>query len=185
MYLLFPSQTVVCAALLAYFSRDYGLRLPGRPAVAAGAGLLVFALWASPQVAFHRPARLDGFDPNVFGGHPALYWGELALRFVRLVVVVPLLEEIFWRGFLLRFLIREEFETVPFGTYSRKANALVALGFMLEHAVTDWPAALAAGVLYNMVAFRTRSLSSCILAHAFTNALLGAYIMSTGQWGFW
>jgi hypothetical protein len=40
-------------------------------------------------------------------------------------------------------------------------------------------------VLYNLVAFRTRSLGSCILAHAVTNALLGAFILATRQWGFW
>ncbi len=107
------------------------------------------------------------------------------MRFLRLVIVVPLLEEIFWRAFLLRYLINEQFDTVPFGTYGLAANALVALGFMFEHAWPDWPAALATGLLYNAVAFRTRSLSSCVLAHALTNALLGAFIVLTHQWGFW
>jgi hypothetical protein len=56
---------------------------------------------------------------------------------------------------------------------------------MLEHSLHDWPAALATGLLYNMVAYRSRTLSSCILAHAITNALLGTFIMLTAQWGFW
>jgi len=184
-YLLFPLQTVVCAGVLAWFWRDYRLRMPGMAWLAVGIGALVFALWVSPQAVFHQPARLDGFNPGVFAGRPVLYWGEVALRFLRLALVVPALEEIFWRGFLLRFLINEEFEAVPFGTYARLANGLVAIGFMLEHSMPDWPAALATGLLYNWVAYRTRSLSSCILAHAITNALLGVYIMMTRQWGFW
>ena len=50
--------------------------------------------------------------------------------------------------------------------------------------MADWPAAILTGALYNLVAYRTRSLSSCVLAHAVTNALLGAYVLHTRQWGF-
>lgn len=185
MYVMFPLQTLACAGALAYFWRQYGLAAPRKGWLAVGIGLLVFALWVSPQVEFHRPERLIGFDPGVFAGQPGIYWGEMVMRFVRLVVVVPLLEEIFWRGFLLRYLVDEEFEAVAFGTYARLANALVAVGFMLEHSMQDWPAALAAGFLYNLVAYRTRSLSSCVLAHGITNAMLGGFIVMTRQWGFW
>lgn len=184
-YIFFPLQTAVCAGVLAHFWGEYRLRMPRKAWLAVLIAVLVFALWVSPQAVFHRPARLDGFDPAVFAAQPGLYWGELAMRFLRLVVVVPALEEIFWRGFLMRFLINKEFEAVPFGTCTPMANAVVALGFMFEHSMPDWPAGLLAGLLYNAVACRTRSLSSCILAHAITNVLLGGYIMMTRQWGFW
>lgn len=184
-YLIFPLQTVVCAGLLAYFWRDYDLALPRKAWLAAAIGLVVFALWISPQVVLHRAPRLGGFDPDVFASHPRLYWSELILRFLRLVIVVPLLEEIFWRGFLLRYLEHEDFHAAPFGIYCARANIIVAIAFMLEHSYPDWPAGLAAGFLYNLVAYRTRSLSSCVLAHGLTNGLLGAYIMCTRQWGFW
>jgi CAAX prenyl protease-like protein len=184
-YTLFPSQTLICLGMLVYFRRDYRLRTPLKAWLACAVGVAVFGLWISPQAVFHQAPRLDGFDPEVFAGRPVLYWGGLALRFLRLVAVVPVLEEIFWRGFLLRYLVNEEFEAVPFGACTPMANAVVAIGFMFEHSLPDWPAGLATGLLYNMVACRTRSLSSCILAHALTNALLGAFIMSTRQWGFW
>jgi CAAX prenyl protease-like protein len=184
-YAIFPLQTLVCAGVLAYFWRDYRLRMPQKAWLTAGIAVLVAALWVTPQAVFHAAARTDGFNPGIFAGRPGSYWVDLVMRFLRLVVVAPALEEIFWRGFLLRFVINEEFEAVPFGTYGRLANALVVAGFMLEHSMPDWPAALAAGILYNVVAYRTRSLSSCILAHAITNALLGGYIMMTHQWGFW
>jgi hypothetical protein len=185
MYLIFPFQTVACAGVLAYFWRNYTMGAPRKPWLAAAIGLLAFVLWVSPQMVFHQAPRLVGFDPGVLSSRPALYWGELAIRFLRLVIVVPLLEEIFWRGFLLRYFINEEFDAVPFGAYGRTANAVVALAFMFEHGRPDWPAALATGLLYNAVAFRTRSLSSCVLAHTLTNALLGAFIMVTRQRGFW
>jgi CAAX prenyl protease-like protein len=185
MYLLYPVQTVTCALILAWFWRHYRLHLPHLAWLAIAIGILIFALWVSPQATFHQPPRMEGFDPRVFAGHPPLYWGTLVFRFARLVLVVPALEEVFWRGFLLRYLINEEFDAVPFGTYAVWANAIVALGFMLEHSTPDWPAALVTGFAYNFVAYRTRSLSSCILVHAVTNALLGLYIMHTRQWGFW
>ena len=184
-YILYPLQTLVCSCVLAFFWRDYHLQAPRMAGLAALIGALVFAVWISPQICFHQAPRLQGFDPGLFAANPAVYWPELVVRFLRLVIVVPVLEEVFWRGFLLRYFIREDFVVVPFGTFHQKANLLVAAGFMLEHSRPDWPAALAAGFLYNLVAYRTRSLSSCILAHAVTNALLGAYIMETHQWGFW
>ena len=99
--------------------------------------------------------------------------------------MAPWLEEIFWRGFLLRYLIREDFTSLPFGAWSRLSFGATTLGFMLEHHPPDYAGALLTGLLYNLVAIRTRSLSACVLAHAVTNALLGGYVMHSGQWGFW
>ncbi len=56
---------------------------------------------------------------------------------------------------------------------------------MFEHSRPDWPAALVTGALLNLVAYRTRSLGACVLAHAVANLLLGLYVLRTGQWGFW
>ena len=182
---IFPAQTLVCALLVAVWWRDYELRRPARILFTLGIAILVFALWIAPQAVFGAAARRDGFDPSFFENQPALFSTLLAVRLARLVIVVPLIEEIFWRGFLLRYLISENFHAVPFGTYSRGSFAVVTVGFMLEHAWSDWPAALATGALYNVVAYRTKSLSSCILAHALTNFGLGIYIVATRQWGFW
>ena len=129
--------------------------------------------------------RIDGFNPEVFSDQPAAYWATVFFRFLRLVVVVPLVEEIFWRGFLLRYLINEKFYAVPVGAFSWLSFALVTVGFGLAHSRADWIPALITGALYNWVAYRTKSLSSCVLAHAITNLLLGLWIMKTRQWGFW
>ena len=184
-YWVSPVQTVVCGALLFSSWRYYDLRRPMRLWFTLAVAMLVLVIWVSPQIFFHAAARRDGFDPAFFGTHGWLWWFNVTLRVVRLVIVVPLLEEIFWRGFLLRFLIREPFESVPFGTFSWVSFFVVTLGFCFEHSRPDWPAAFITGALYNLVAYRTRSLSSCVLAHAVTNLLLGIYIFATGQWGFW
>ena len=184
-YWVYPLQTLVCGGLLSFYWRYYRLGFPNQWAFTIGIAVLVFAIWISPQAVFGSSPRLDGFDPTVFASGSGLYWATLVFRFLRLVVVVPLVEEILWRGFLLRYLIREDFETVPFGTFSWLSFGVVTLGFALEHNRPDWVPALITGALYNWVAIRTRSLSSCILAHAVTNLLLGIFILKTGQWGFW
>ncbi len=182
---IYPLQTLLCAALLIYFRRDYEWRRCRRPLFALGAGLLVFFLWVAPQQFFGFPPREVGFNPDVLAVEPALYWTTLALRFLRLVVVVPLVEEIFWRGFLLRYLIAEDFESIPFGTFSWLSFAVVTLAFGLSHSMADWPVALVTGALYNVVAYRTKSLPACVLSHALTNFALGCWIVATKQWGFW
>ena len=191
---VYPLQTLLCAGTLFYFRRDYPpARLPTSLAIfGVVVGLVVFAIWVSPQAIFQAAPRTGGgFDPTLLAVPPgsegggALYWASVALRFVRLVAVVPVLEEIFWRAFLLRYLVREDFLAVPFGTWTPLSFGAVTLGFMLEHSLPDWPAALVTGLLYNLVAVRTRSLPACVAAHAVTNALLGGYVMYTHQWGFW
>jgi len=181
----YPAQTVACGALVLWFWREYELRLAGRIAFALFVGVTVFVLWISPQVLLGFPPRLDGFNPETFLGHPIAYWITIAFRFLRLVVIVPLVEEVFWRGFLLRYVINEKFYTVPVGTFSWLSFALVTVGFGLAHDQADWIAAFIAGALYNCVAYRTKNLASCVLAHAVTNLLLGLWIMRTAQWGFW
>jgi hypothetical protein len=152
---------------------------------AIGAGTLAAGLWVAPQQWFGVAPRLDGFNPTFFGAEGWPYYATLGMRLLRLVVIVPLVEEIFWRGFLLRYLIREDFWDVPLGAFSWYSFTIVTVGFCLEHVSRDWPAAILTGALYNLVACRTRSLSACVVTHAVTNALLGAYILRTGQWGFW
>ena len=184
-YWIYPAQTVICGVLILWFWRDYELQAPRKLWFPVAIGLVVFAIWIAPQQFFGVGPRLSGFDPEVFEKGSTLYWATVLLRFLRLVVVAPLVEEIFWRGFLLRYLISEKFTMVTIGTFSWISFVVVTLVFGLAHSRADWIAALVCGALYNLVAYRTRSLASCAVAHALTNLLLGLWIMQTRQWGFW
>lgn len=184
-YWLYPLQTLICGALLLWFRREYNFQRLAGVSLVLAIGVAVFVLWISPQAFFGVAARTEGFNPEVFAAQPALFWSTVLLRFLRLVIVVPLVEEIFWRGFLLRYLINEKFDTVPVGAFSWFSFAVVTVAFTLAHSSADWPAAAVTGALYNVVAYRTKSLSSCVVAHAITNLLLGLWIMNTKQWGFW
>jgi len=184
-YWVFPLQTAVCAAVLARNWRFYELKAPRKLLFTCGIGVLALLLWIAPQEWHGSAHRMEGFDPEFFGATGWPYALNLGLRLLRLIVIVPLVEEIFWRGFLLRYFIHEDFTKVPIGAFSWLSFGIVTGGFCLEHSFPDWPAAILTGALFNLVAYRTRSLSSCVLVHAVTNALLGAYVLHTRQWGFW
>ena len=184
-YWIYPAQTVLCAGLVWWFRREYDFGKIRQPVFVIAVGVAIFVLWVSPQMFFGVAPRTEGFNPNVFANQPSLYWSTIALRFLRLAIVVPFVEEIFWRGFLLRYLIDEKFYTIPFGKFSSLSFWSVSAVFALSHSMPDWAAAFITGMVYNAVAYRTKSLTSCILVHAVTNLLLGLWIMRTQQWGFW
>lgn len=184
-YWIYPLQTILCGVLLLRFWPEYSISRPRRAWLGVVVGVGVFVLWISPQTFFGFPPRTDGFNPDIFADQSSLYWPTVVLRFLRLIVIVPLVEEVFWRGFLLRYLIDEKFDRIPFGTFSWLSFAVVTLAFVFSHAQPDWVAAIATGMLYNAVAYWSKSLSTCVMVHALTNLLLGLWIMRTEQWGFW
>ncbi len=184
-YWIFPLQTVICAVLLAFYRQDYSDWRRPLWWVGVPIGIIALAIWLAPHEVFGTPARTEGFDPFFFGAEGPGTAFTIFMRFTRLVIIVPLVEEIFWRGFLLRYLIREDFQSIPFGEWNVKSFFGVATLFMLVHGMADWPTAFIFSVIVNFVAVRTRSLAACVVTHAVTNAGLGAYVMATRQWGYW
>ncbi len=184
-YWIIPAQTLVCSALLWKLRKRIEFRPFTGFIFATLISLLALVVWISPQAFFGFPPRTDGFYPDFFGATGWPFWTNLTVRLFRMTVVVAFVEELFWRGFLLRFLVRENFTDVPFGTFTWRSFLISSLAFCLEHQPSDWPAAVLTGALFNLVAYRTRSLAACILTHAITNLALAFYILRTGQWGFW
>lgn len=184
-YWVYPLQTVACGAAVIFYWKHYDFSGRGGWFLAVIGGALALGVWLSPQILFGAAPRLEGFDPTVFSQSPELFWLTVLGRFARLVIIVPIIEEIFWRGFLMRYLIREDFWNVKLGTYAPLAFFGVAGVFMLAHTMADWPAAFLTGLIFNAIMLRTKNIPACILAHALTNLGLGLYIMRTGQWGFW
>ncbi len=124
----------------------------------------------------------SGFNPlERLGPTSAAAWAFLAIRAVGLVAIVPLVEELFLRGFLLRFVERERFWEVPFGLLTPTAAAVCGL-----YAASTHPAEAVAAVgwfaIVSGIAAATRRPIDCVLAHAATNLALGAYVLATGNW---
>jgi len=107
----------------------------------------------------------------------------VGVRLLGLTVIVPLAEEICWRGFLSPFLVNEDFQTVSPGHMTRGSFLIVTGVFTSLH-----PEFLAAFVwcsLINLLWIRNRNLWACIAAHASTNLVLGVYVLTTGNWHLW
>jgi CAAX prenyl protease-like protein len=136
---------------------------------------------------FGLAAREKGFDPTLFRDHPFWHGAALVMRLVRMVLVVPFVEEIFWRGYLMRYMQADggDFQRIPFGRHSWPAFCISTVGFMLVHDPTDWLGALGFGSLAYLLAVRTKCLGACVFMHAVANLLLGIYVLATRQWGFW
>lgn len=199
---IYPLQTLVCLVLLVRYWRCYELRWSRWVLVGVACGALGIGIWLLPAAAYDWlglagethgwlawlgvAERRDGFDPGVFGAG-AGFWLALALRFVRAVVVVALLEEIFWRGFLMRYLVRPEgdYWKVPFGQPAWRSYLLVTLGFVLAHPLDFALVAWVYGSIAYALAVVSRSLLACVVMHATANLLMGVYIMQTGKFGLW
>jgi hypothetical protein len=109
----------------------------------------------------------------------------IVFRTVGCVLLVPVLEELFWRGWLTRWLIdSQDFRRVPLGAYTAMSFWLGSVLFASEHG-SYWEVGLIAGIAYNWWMCRTKSLADCILAHAVTNGCLSAYVLRTGEWRYW
>ncbi|MEM0896480.1 MAG: CAAX prenyl protease-related protein, partial [Verrucomicrobiota bacterium] len=201
---IYPLQTVCIGAMLAFFWRNYTFRPVRGILLASVLGLLGILLWIAPGHVFWAAEMKEGwwkyfgftdrsgvdkggFDPNIMKEEgAALYWGTVLFRFFRMVVVVALVEEIFWRGFLMRYVLDfdGDFWKQPFGKAS-VVSFLVVTGLVtVVHSPADWLAAFFWGSLVYFLAVRAKSLFACVWMHAVANLVLGVYVMVTEQWGY-
>ena len=165
---------------------------PVRPLLSILVGVMVFIVWVGPDLLFPawRNSVLfnNSFTGRAAGNTPAALKHDPIFLFFRIAtsaVAVPVLEELFWRGWLMRWLIdAKDFRRVPLGAYAPAAFWLTAILFASEHG-SFWDVGLLAGIIYNWWIIRTRNLWDCIIAHAVTNGVLAAYVTGAGQWQYW
>ncbi len=132
---------------------------------------------------FLRPAERVAYNPFDHLGHGLAAWSFIAVRLLGIAVVVPVMEELFWRGFLMRWLIDPDWERVPLGEYTFSSCAIVTLMFTLAH--PEWIAAATYCLLMHGLWYWRKDLWLCIVAHATSNAALAAYVLLTGTWILW
>ena len=121
------------------------------------------------------------FNPEKeFGGRHVRFWIWVVIRMAGAVIVVPLMEELFWRGFLLRLLVGRYFERVELGEFTWFSCLAVAGLFALAH---PWYiSAFICALFYNWLLYKTKSILACVVAHALTNLLLWVYILRFDAW---
>ena len=200
---VYPLQTLMCLALVLRWWRSYEFRWSWKwSAAGVGFGVVGIGFWLLPTDLYDRLGlqgegwwtwlgvreRQGGFDPSdAFAEGGVAWWSALVLRFVRAVVVVALVEEIFWRSYLMRLVDdwNGDYWLGAFGRASWRSYAVVTGAFMLAHAPSDYAGALAYGSLTWLLCVWSRNLGACVVMHAVANAVMGWYVLETGKTGLW
>ena len=200
---IYPIQTVASIALLIRYWRCYTFDWSWRwGLIGVVFGVVGIGCWLVPTTLYDAlgfagktdgllqalgvAARKEGFDPALFE-NPVAYGISLSLRFLRAAVVVALVEEIFWRGFMMRFVCDWEgdYWQQPFGRARWLSYLSVTALFMLAHGPLDWAAAFVYGTLTYLLCIWSKNLGACVIMHGTANFVMGLYIMAYGKYGLW
>jgi uncharacterized protein len=189
----YAARTVIAAGLLVFFWKHYtkirwnhwwlGL-------IVGVIGIFQWVLmqrWLENHFSMFQPKPDAIFKPMEFFADypPAMLWAFIAMRVLGAVLVVPVMEELFWRDFLWREIIApNDFKLARVGEWDPAAFFVVAGAFATVHA-NWWPTAIVWGLMVGVLLVYTKSLGACIIAHATTNLLLSAYVLHYNEWSFW
>ena len=185
---LYIIKTIIVGALLWFWRHKYAANFTSKLSfrewmLALFCGILVLVIWIAPEGYLPQAGQHSGFDPYSFGWPKTAALGLIAVRLIGASVVVPIMEELFWRSFFMRYLINPDFRSVSMGAFTWFSFIGVAILFGLEHHRVV--VGIIAGLLYNLLLIRQKKLKGVILAHGITNLGLGIYVLLTGNWIFW
>lgn len=183
---LYPVKAGLVALALAVLWRYYTELRSGLPLkhvlLSLLVGVVVLVLWVNLDARWMlMGAEGKGYNPTDASGQ--INRLLVTFRIAGAALVVPVMEELFWRSFLQRWVQQPEFMTLNPAQIGLKALIIASALFAIEH--LQWLAGLVAGLAYGWLYIRTRNLWSPIIAHAVTNGVLGAYVVATGRWSFW
>ena len=184
-YWLYLAKTIIGAALLWLVAPAVGEMRWAVSWQALAAGVLVFVLWVGLDPWYPKPGSSSAaWNPGEqFGERSFLAIFFIAVRFFGSVVVIPPMEEVFYRSLLYRYLMKPEFASVSLRTFRWIPFLATALIFGFAH--REWLAGILCAAIYQgLVCVRGR-LGDAITAHAITNLLLGAWVLWKGAWHFW
>lgn len=152
-------------------------------AVAVGVG--IFAMWVGLDGLYPRLSEPEGADPfKEFGTGAPLAWAYIGAHIFGMTVIVPPLEEVLYRSFLYRYLVKLDFLKMPLGQFHALSFVVTSVVFGLVHP-DRWLAGILCGLAYQWVVIRKNRLGDAMTAHAITNFLLGVYIVWKPDWSFW
>jgi CAAX prenyl protease-like protein len=189
---MYPVRVMVVLAVLLVVSRPVIDLRVSNALGSVSLGVAVFVIWVAPDLLWpgYRGhwvftnsimGEVSSSAPEAVRSNPVF----IGFRLAGCVLLVPVVEELFWRGWLVRWIIDgQDFRKVPLGAYTALSFWAGSLLFASEHG-PFWDVGLIAGAAYNWWMMRTRNLADCILAHAVTNGCLSIYVLASGQWQYW
>ena len=148
-------------------------------------GILIFGIWVGLDPYYPKlfKAGSTGNPADVFGKGSALAWFFNIVHIAGMTLIVPPLEEVFYRSFLYRYIASPNFLAVPMNRFVSLPFFVTIAFFGLSH--NEWLAGIICGAAYQWLVIRKNRLGDAMIAHAITNFLLGVYIVWRGAWHFW
>jgi len=187
-YYMYAAKTVAGAWLL-WEMRPFVAEMRWKfswEAVAVGIG--VFAIWVGLDGLYPRLSELDpsGWNPHKqYGQNSGLAWFYILVRLAGSSLVVPPMEEVFYRSFLYRYFVKLNFMNMPLGKYHALSFFVTSTIFGLMHP-DRWLAGILCGLAYQWLVIRKDRLGDAMTAHGITNFLLGVWIIAkSNAWNFW
>jgi CAAX prenyl protease-like protein len=151
-------------------------------------GILVFLIWVFLDPFYPKFGLLfkEGAPWNpfkMFGPSSALGWFFILVRTLGSALIVPPIEESFYRSFLYRYFVRLDFTSMPFNRFHWLSLIVTSLLFGLAH--YQWLAGVLCGLFFQALVIRKNRLGDAMAAHAITNFLLGVWVVWQDAWIFW
>ena len=180
----YPLKTLLTAGLLFFllpgiYKREIKISWDW---LAIISGIFVFLVWVLLEGWYFQLGSSSAFNPYEISNNLA----PSTIIFFRLLgtaLIVPIVEELFWRSFALRYLIDSKFDKVPLGKFTWFSFIAVSIAFGFEH--HRWLPGIIAGMVYALLLYKRKNLFSPILSHFVTNLALGIYVIYTASWEFW
>jgi CAAX prenyl protease-like protein len=149
-------------------------------------GIAIFVAWVGLDGLYPRLSTLDaGAQPFAqFGASSAIAWFYVVVHMAGMTIIVPPVEEIFYRSFLYRVLVKTDFQAMPLGQFHALSFVVTSTIFGLMHPQW-WIAGILCGLAYQWLVIRKNRLGDAMTAHAITNCLLGLWVLWKGAWSFW
>lgn len=174
---LYPLKVVAVGACLWVFRDVYRILVARVDPLALAAGILVGVAWIATAPTAGEASGVGAW----IAAQPiwlAVLW--LVFRSIGAIVMIPIAEELAFRGLLHRWLISRNFETVSFGTFSWLAFIVssVLFGFMHQRVIEG----VLAGAVFALVMYRSGRLSDPIAAHMAANAVIVLWAIAARDW---
>jgi CAAX prenyl protease-like protein len=145
------------------------------------AGVVIFGVWTVCAHFVSSPAPMpDGLARL----SAPLRTAWIACRAATAIIIVPIAEELAYRGYFMRRIEDANFDSIPLRSVGWLAIAISAVAFGIMHG-RMWYAGILAGLAYGAVAARTGKIGESVAAHATTNALVAIEVLLFGQWQLW
>ncbi|HTL29377.1 MAG TPA: CAAX prenyl protease-related protein [Tepidisphaeraceae bacterium] len=183
-------KTSIVPLLLIYFWKRYTKIRWTHLWLGAIVGVLGIVQWVGMEKLLWKlgwtwaTLSVEPFDPTKAIENQPLLWSFIAIRWAGATLLVPVMEELFWRDYAWRTIIApNDFKLASVGEWDPRAYFIVPAIFAFVH--VQWLTAIVWALMIGALLVRTKSLGACIIAHAVTNFLLGAYVLWTKEWIFW